>query len=247
MSDFKTGDIVWFLKSTAYGKIIKFAMVNEVFASEIATDFLVVAECRTIDGVPIEKLSFPTAWKKLPKNWNYSMNLFEVGFDKINDDRLNKSIYDMSNKEIQQLYAERLIVKAIDKKYYVGFPEERIERGQWRIVMNCGNPKPYGYSLHKSEAYSTYKEAKQALDGYNEESRRIQNLSDYEWSVEQMDSTLDKWAKMFDVPNDTKAKVRERLLQISDFEEVCVRISGRAIDWKYDKKKRWNTIPESDI
>lgn len=53
--------------------------------------------------------------------------------------------------------------------------------------------KPKYQTILCHELYRTYKEAKKEVDENIEEFIRQSNLTDYEWSVEQIDKNLLRW------------------------------------------------------
>ena len=80
------------------------------------------------------------------------------------------------------------------------------------------------------------------MDGNIAEFRRQAALSDYDWSVEQIDKTLDMW-KAFNDASDKEVKAyRNWLLGMKDVENIETRLWGNEIQWKYWKNTRWNYI-----
>lgn len=74
------------------------------------------------------------------------------------------------------------------------------------------------------------------------ELNRIANLSDYDWSVEQIDKALEKLRVIMQYPEDRIQACREFLLSQDRVEDIDVRVSMKGLEWKYDRNKRWNTV-----
>ena len=67
-------------------------------------------------------------------------------------------------------------------------------------------------------------------------------MSDLEWSIEQIDKDIDRWAAIYDISTEEKAKFRERIMCIDKLENVETRLFGGMVQWKYEDKKRWMNI-----
>ena len=67
-------------------------------------------------------------------------------------------------------------------------------------------------------------------------------MTDEEWSIEQIDKTIDTFAYLYGISDKTKQAYRKRLLELDNIADVETRIYGGAIQYKYWKKQRWNTI-----
>ena len=113
----------------------------------------------------------------------------------------------------------------------------------WRIVREYSEDWMTDYTCEPFyQCYATWKEAQAELDAILEENQRQASLTDYEWSVEQMDEKLNRWAYIYSIAPEAKKQVRDRLLALDNFEDVCLRISGGGLEWKYDRNKRWIRI-----
>ena len=90
--------------------------------------------------------------------------------------------------------------------------------------------------------YFTYEEAKKEVEDNIAEFHRQANLSDYDWSVEQIDKTLNLWKRLSDSSENEVKQYRDWLLGMSNVEDIEVRLFGGNIQWKYWKNKRWMNI-----
>ena len=151
----------------------------------------------------------------------------------------------LSNTEdILKAISIGLYVKVRDKDY--GSLE--VELGSmtgWRLIRSYGRYQktpPSCKTLRLSEVYASYEEAKNAIDDIHKEWERQAALSDEEWSIEQIDKTLDRWAGVNGIPVDVKHKYRQWLLKLKNIEDVEIREYMNDIQWKYWKNKTWNNI-----
>lgn len=114
----------------------------------------------------------------------------------------------------------------------------------WRIIRQY--PMTEHHPEYKSfipcELFRTYEEAQKMIDIHQTELKRQANLSDLEWSIEQIDKVIDRWAITYDISTEEKAKCRERIMCIDKLENVETRVSGGMVQWKYEDKKRWMTV-----
>ena len=89
---------------------------------------------------------------------------------------------------------------------------------------------------------TNYKEAKKEVDENIAEFHRQAALSEYDWSVEQIDKTLKRYQIINDVTYEEVKQYRDWLLAMSNVEDIETRIFGGNIQWKYWKNKRWMNI-----
>ena len=96
-------------------------------------------------------------------------------------------------------------------------------------------------SVRPDRLYFTYDEAKEEVDKNIAEFTRQANLSEYDWSVEQIDKSLNLWAALHGINDKVKKAHRDWLLAMKDVENIETRVFGD-IQWKYWKNKKWNNI-----
>jgi len=97
-------------------------------------------------------------------------------------------------------------------------------------------------SVASNKVYFTYEEAKKEVEDYLAELKRQSELSDYDWSVEEINKQLERWSCIFSIPEDVKNNYREWLLKLDNVEDLVIRIHNGEIQWKYDKNKKWRNI-----
>lgn len=67
-------------------------------------------------------------------------------------------------------------------------------------------------------------------------------MSDYDWSVEQIDKSLNHYCKIRSINDKEKQAIRDFILYQKDVEDIEVRGISDGFQWKYWKNKRWNTV-----
>lgn len=238
--EFDIGQIVYFTNDI--GSEWDWGVVEEIYSDGYAITLYELVDCRTIDGIPVGEYGFFQDYKKLPKNWNYDMDLVKLRFDN------HKSLMEIkiNYKDIDS------IQNAIDKGVLVkpssqdrsGYPESEITKEGYRIVWkhdffsSCSNKRqrPSYEIVNWRHIYSTYEEAKNIVDAYQAELKRQADLSDYDWSLEQIDKTLNRACF---IDTEGKTKIKKWLIDNTSIENVDIRCSCGYPEWKYEKNKKW--------
>lgn len=251
---FEHGDIVYWCHIVQGKADICFGVVDEVYYGAIGVDILVPKDCRTVENIPIKEWTPNGRIYKLPKNWNYHTKLFEYGYthnwDKNDNDFLKNKLQKIkcSDKEkILEAYNNGWLVKSCDNNHSIA--DVFIDKGTWRLEKKF---RTVGYhylyknidniSISPHKVYKTYEEAFAEKQSYEAEFKRIQNLSDIDWSIEQIDETLNRWAAIYSISEYQKRAHRDFLMNLPNIENIEVRIGLGNIQWKYWKNKKWNNI-----
>ena len=101
---------------------------------------------------------------------------------------------------------------------------------------------PEFVSLDFRDVYGTYDDAQKVIDAHNAELKHQAELSDYDWSVEQIDKTIDK---MITLGADVELanKYKNFILKQENVEDIETRLSSTGgFQWKYCSQKRWKTV-----
>lgn len=237
---FNKGDIVYWCGREGHHFSVKWCMVDEQFDRSIVyVDYLSPKETRLVNGIPIDEFESEEKFKKLPKSWSYDTRLYEI----TNTDELKDIPFDITNPElIKDLYEKGLLVK--DSKLFHGVIEEEITNQGYRLRKTYPMwHRHISYtSIYPDKLYDNYSDAKKEVDENIAELHRQANLTDYEWSVEQIDNILNRWQGLYDISDLDKAEYRDWLLKLDDIEDIEVRLYDGDIQWKYWKNKRWSNI-----
>ena len=240
---FPIGSVVYFLRNKKHSseKEIYYGTVIEHYASEIAIQLYEMIDVREIDGIPVNEFDTPTEWHKLPKGWTWDITLFEVEW-KMTKFQRNYEMDLRKPDDILKAINDGILVKVSENDHAM-FRSEVDSKLGWRIVREYSEDWMTDYTCEPFyQCYATWEEAQAELDEILEENQRQASLTDYEWSVEQMDEKLNRWAYIYSIAPEAKKQVRDRLLALDNFEDVCLRISGGGLEWKYDRNKRWIRI-----
>lgn len=243
---FENGDIVYWCRSLGNGKYnVGWGMVYEHFSDAVVIDYLEPRERRIIvigdKCIPIDEFQSETKYKKLPKGWSYDTRLFKIEYEPFCGEKMILiDIYDPSS--VKSAYDKGYLVKS--ENIFHGNLESEITKDGYRIVKKypmCAHHIDH-VSINPWKVYFTYDEAKKEVDENIAEFTRQANLSDYDWSVEQIDKDLDRYKKITCDSDEHIGKIRDFLLGLDKVEDVETRISGGEIQWKYWKNKKWLNI-----
>lgn len=240
MPRFTKDQVVYWHRQNGNVHCVGWGIVDEEFSDAVCIDLLEPYENRSViignePPVPIDNFPEYTKLYKLPKNWTYSTELVKIvwgEYPEINIDITNPY-------SVESAYKSGYLVKASTK--FHGTIQTDITREGWRAFKEYSHNVNY-VSVKRHQVYPTYEEAKAEVDAYNAELDRQASLSDYEWSVEQIDKTLNRWAKLYGVPEYQKKAYRDWILDLKNVEDIEVRLSGGSVQWKYWKNKKWKTI-----
>ena len=242
---FQPGDVVYWVerhRQPPYEYYVDYGIVDEEFSDAVCAERLHIRDNRFIDNIPYKNFPQFTHWKKLPKGWTYNTKLFEMEW--CNGDwtalihlRINRP------EDIKTALEKGYLVYL--KDYDQTVPHSEIDKKLgWRIRKEHDN-STYIYphvTLQKDNAFKTYAEAKAVIDAQEAEWKRQSELTDEEWSVEQIDHDLQCWAKIYGKSPEEVQKVRDFLLGMDKVEDIETRVFGGDFQWKYWKNKKWRTV-----
>lgn len=243
---FNHGDIVYWCEKDSDNKYrVKYGRVDEQFSDAVCIDLLEFKETRYIDGVHIDNFKEEQKYKKLPKGWTYNTKLFNLESRISSEDEklFNEPCVQIDNPEsIKKVYEAGLLVKS--EKIFHGRIEADITKEGFKVIKKYPMWQHYKtrVSIRPDKVYSTYQEANAEVEEYISEFKRQASLTDYEWSVEQIDKTLNFWKHLYDISEKEILSYREWLLSIKNVEDIETRVFFGQIQWKYEKNKKWNNI-----
>lgn len=239
---FNQGDIVYWCHQERHKYAVHYGMVDEQFSDAVCIDYIVPRERRLIDGIPISEFESEQRYRKLPKGWSYDTKLFEITYEPLTTDEIAFKI-DITNPETLKIaYEKGYLVK--DSTIFHGQIETEITKDGYRVIRK--HPQWQYHITHTSvrpdKVYFTYEEAKKEVEDNIAEFHRQASLSDYNWSVEQIDKTLNLWKGISGSSENEVKHHRDWLLAMDNVEDIEVRLFGGNIQWKYWKNKRWMNI-----
>lgn len=235
------GSLIYYIHKTGWEWEVCFGTVEEHYTSEICIQLYDIKDTRLINGVPAQEFKTPTRWEKLPKGWSYNTKL--VDFGRANLPPIAKKLNLNKSDDILTAIKEGIFVKVQNKDYWKFEVDIDSHKG-WRIIRRYPSDEhhPTHISLRPYECFRTYEEAQKIIDTHMKELERQANLTDLEWSIEQIDNNIGRFSKLCNLTQEEKERLRERIMEIDNLEDVETRISDGNFQWKYWKRKRWMTV-----
>lgn len=237
--EYAIGDIVYFIDPFVQDKW-DWGVVEEHYSDGYAIALYEIVNDIMIDGIPINEFPFNHPRKKLPKGWTYNTQLYQISNDPKWTKIKKEEIYTGEKENLRHLIDIGLFVRPSSQLH--GAVESDINKDGYTIRLNSyyGDKHRSDYAVvTQNNCYNTVKEAQNIVDAYKAELKRQSELSDYEWSVEQIDKTLNKLTWM---DSEYKAKVRDWLLKQDNVEDIVTRATTNGIEWKYDRNKKWMLV-----
>lgn len=239
---FNQGDIVYWCHSKGHEYSVKYGLVDEQFSDAVIIDYLAPRERRLVDGIPINEFESEQRYRKLPKGWSYDTKLFDITYKPLTEDEVKSGVNIKSPKSIQNAYSKGYLVK--DSTIFHGNIEAEVTKNGFRIIKTYPMGKYHidHVSIRPDKIYFTYEAAEKEVDENIAEFKRQSELTDYDWSVEQIDKTLKTYQAFTGVTDRKIQQYRNWLLSMNNIEDIETRMFCDNIQWKYWKNKRWNNI-----
>lgn len=238
---FNNGDIVYWCHRRGHEYSVHYGMVDEQFSDAVVIDYLAYRERRRVNGILINKFE-DDHYKKLPKGWTYNTKLYEITLDDLTEAE-KEFVFDIKNPAcIKDAYDKGYLVK--DSTIYHGIIDEDITKDGYRIVKKYPMYQHHidHTSVRPDKVYFTYEEAEKEVNDNIAEFKRQASLSEYDWSLEQIDKTIDKWKIFHDASESEAKKYHDWFVGMKNVEDIETRISQGCIQWKYWKNKKWNFV-----
>lgn len=242
---YPVGSLVYFIDPSNKQKL-DWGIVSDIYSDGYCLKLYEFRDIRTIEGIPIKEYDFSQNSRKLPKGWSHNTDLIHLGRDpkwvKIMDDE--KITYEKDN-----------LLHLIDIGAFVS-PDSQdsacevqsdITKNGYKLTKNHDERfinkevRPSYAIVYPFNIYPTWQEAQAVIDDYNNELKRQSELSDYDWSVEQIDRILNKYYINGHTEEECKS-IHDFLLNQKNVEDIMVRITTRGFQWKYKKNKDWITL-----
>ena len=245
LNNWKPGDIVYWMHKDGWWPKVHWGMISDVYTDGLTVDYLEPYEVRRVNNIPINEFETESRYKKLPKGWTYNTELYKITYDERPKDFYTSTKQD-DPASIINAYNKGYLVKS--SSIFHGEITTDITKEGYRIVKRypvwymSSSHKPTTATLLYSEACVSYKEAKDRCDAEIAEFKRQASLSDREWSIEQINHTLDHWKKLYGKTDEETNNVRDKLFNKPYVEDLEVRLSNNELQWKYWKNKKWFNI-----
>ena len=233
------------------GRSVQYGIINEIYRRDsdngierAVVDYLTVKSYRKINGTPINEFEPETCYKKLPKGYTDTSDLYE-DIDDIPEDVAERirNLDLTSPQDILSAYNEGILVKKKDE--FNGKIGCEITKTEYRIIKyyeRWEQQQPTEITLYAHQMCLTYAEAKAEVDAYHAELKRQSELSDEEWAIEQIDNELAKWKSIHSVADDRFEYVRNQILSLGAIDEVEIKVLAGVIYWT-----RWRRDAKGEL
>lgn len=240
----EAGQAVYFIENRGMDPVIKFGIVRGLWEERgfyhYAVDFLSIKEHRYIKGIPFDEFT-NTEWRKIPKELRdkaYTIQPDVVWRLKPEERALLQTSFIDNPRDIERLYKAGLLVSK--EKISTAHIEVELNRSnEYRIVKiqrgwtyDYGKDKRIGVILEACKLYEAYSKAKEEKERIEAKYKAERALSDYEWSVREIDKVLRL------LHDDTLAKEYRRiLLSMANVDDIEIKKIGNIIYYRYFSKK----------
>jgi len=239
------GAIVFYIKQHGMKKKIMWGKIADRYPHQIVLELFDVFESRLINGIPYNEFVPDERYQKLPKGWSYDTKLYDQSYKEIPAEmwetfRKFSGFASYNPQDIQKVIDVGYFVPVstidyshieVDYQNHVGF---RLVKKMYRDEYH-----PTNITLNYQDVYDNYNDAEKVVEQHEEEMRIESEMSDFEWSIYQIDHELNR---AFNMTENQRMKCREMILSMDNVEDIEVRVFSGCIQWKYWKNKRWNNI-----
>lgn len=235
---FEIGDVVYFVEKRIVDSKIEYGMITWINGKTYGISRIKFRDTRIINGIPIQDFEI-TDWMPTTKEFRKgARNLWDlVNIETrycVNTEKLAGLTLKEPN-DIKKLIELGVMVRCIDEPDWDidvepknrDYKEYRIKKSIPAWISTYGNP-PDTISLYETELLATYDEAEKAKQEWETELEIERNLSDYDWSVKEMDKVL----KMFH-DDDFAEKCMAKLLSMDKVEDIEIKKSDDKVLWRY--------------
>lgn len=121
----------------------------------------------------------------------------------------------------------------------------KIDRDGWCIDRDYPAYAPDRHSamtLEKNLVFEDYDSAAEKKAEIDAEYARIASLTDEEWSIEQIQHTLDHAATYHMIDPERKKEYVDKIVSYGNVSDIETRAFSGDIEWKYEKEKRWKRV-----
>lgn len=265
--EFPVGSVAYFIKYDERSNKfeIKFGIVEEHYSNETILQLYSLKTVEKINGIPTDEIDFPTQWEKLPKDYSHDTQLFE---HTVELDRRGENVFINSPESIIKGIEDGILIEEkqnYDCCYKAEFSDDKdtneyVPRDCYRIQKKwlCNHYEPTVIGIKLEKLFHTYEQAKekarQIQTERQKERDRINNLTDYEYVVEEIERVVSFFKAVCGVSDKKTQEYKEWLLSLDNLEKVEVRFHFNCIQWRYvtpphkklNKPNKWKEIELGD-
>lgn len=237
----ESGDIVYYIRDESGRVYVEAGIVEDIYPSVVSVDHLVLNRKWTVDGFPAEKMSLPTKKKKLPRGWTYATQLFHM--EDVTDYSLLTLDLFTDKERTRKAYEAGLLIG--EGVYFPPHLTSKIDRDGWCIDIDysaCSRECHSAMILEKGLVFEDYDSAAEKKAEIDAEYARIASLTDEEWSIEQIQHTVDRASMYHMIDPERKKEYVDKIVSYGNVIDIETRILDAGIQWKYEKEKRWKRV-----
>lgn len=258
--EFPNGSVAYYIYYRGLGKLgVEFGIVEENYADSVALHLYTFPDGRCIDGIPWDRYETPSEWRRIPKSSKVLGEtlcdclsqrttiqyppIFEENKDLIGR-IVTRTTPDTLSEDVLEAVQKGILVSRDAVRSVVPETESDSRRCYYRITADWRSApyRPTYITMYLHELYHTYRDAQEEIERRRQEAIRLQNLSDYDFAVEEIDRTLDRWKAVYRIPDDVVRETRQKLLSLPETENVLVRLYMGNVEWRYERNKKWKSV-----
>lgn len=259
--EFPNGSVAYYISHRGFGhSTVEFGIVEENYTDSAVLHLYAFPNVRCVDGIPWDHYETPSEWRRIPKSGKLLGEILcdclsqrtTIQYPPIFEENtaliqriVTRTVPDTLSEDVLEAVRKGLLVS--QETIRTAVPEtETDSRGCYRITANWRNApyKPEWITLSLNELFHTFREAQAEIDRQKQEAERLYNLSDYDFSVEDIDHTLNRWRTIYHIPDETVQETRQMLLSLPQVEDIVTRLYMGRFQWKYDRNRSWKDISE---
>lgn len=255
---YPVGSIAYYVKrehdGSRYG--VWFGIVDDQWFGKVSLHFLTpkriskyyAAQCP--NGATLEEVIAKHCYKKhkLPKGWDCDVRLVEEKEDPKEREILNSVMSKVDIKKPETILDamktgylvrrepfDNLVIKSVVEKdgFYLKAEDAN---GMWSFH------EPTERIIDLDDVFGDYESAATVARAHNDELARQAALSDYDWSVEQIEKILAQWQHFTSASPQEVDSVRKQIMDMKNIEDIECRMNGGNVQVKHWKREKWNTV-----
>ena len=260
----KVDDIVYWVErsqSTAIQRkfLVQCGIVTEVYQDCYVANHLGIAEYVTFklynesteklftDNKSLHEYFKNVSWRKYPSKKELSDNKKLFTFSRNPLYLLtNEKLPSMKDKQaVKKAYESGLICKRNDAVGYGYCPYSEIDKGSWKPIL-VGKRDSDNTTLCKSLTFSTWDDAEKLKDCIEHEYDWVAGLTDREYTLLEMDKTLNKLVREGMLKSDAR-RIAAFMLKRKNLVDMEFRTMSGKFQWRNYDNGKWNNVNPENI
>ena len=194
----KQNQVCYYIEDSQFGMHVSYGIYEYKTTCTHKVSRLKAPEIRLINGVPFDDFQSETEFKKVPKGWTYSTDLYTVTEDLEKKEKINaamKGRYIKNPSDIQWLFNNGYLIKMEDVEPII---EAEFDHNTYRLVKKYPAwTQCYGShnDRYPNEVFETYEAAEKRMNEIKEIRHRkavecalLDFYEDLEWALEKYEA-----------------------------------------------------------